>query len=779
MKTFLRLCIAIPLLFMSTVLIAQDFPAADIISDEGGPVLLTGRVTYTNPFFTDGVSAPLIILEDQAGFVDRNEYFVFPPESQTLGQITSDFYNSPFTYSLALPIEPQGSLRDVDQDGEEDTGVMVFAVAYWSNTWGDPFLEARDLYGGGWSGAYASTRINGDTREVFGGKYLIYAPDDAQGFPSGFGDDRLLFTEDDPIVSVPQGYTVVNLDTEPFTFNRAARQSIDLIEPDGAALVDFSNLSFADAFDAMVEKFRTEYAFTEYKNLDWDALSTEFRPLFEKADEKQDPAVYLNALREFLWRVPDGHVNFSPQSAIIPTRNYAIAHGIGLGVRTTDDGRVLVTYVLENGPAAEAGVEVGAELVEIQGQDADDYISEVQPWDQPFSTPHNLRLAQERYALRFNRDTINVQIAFRNPGDQTESVQLAAVPEVESFTQSFESFPLTGFELPVEYEVLDNGFGYAAIYSFNDDEQLTIQLWERMIRTMKAANVPGLIIDMRFNGGGNGFLADQMTAYFFEESVSVGFRSNYNEETGEFSIDQRSEERLYLPPEELQYNQPVVVLSGPDCASACERFVYNFTLRESADVVAQYPTAGLGGGVNDFQMPLGVTIRFTVTRSLDGNQNIHIEGLGVAPTVDVPVNEETLFSDGDPILEYGIEALSNLLTMPSTPTGQGGTVRLGDTVTGAFVEGERVRYTFEIEGGTTFDIYVGSEDDLLTTVVRIYDQAGNVLLSNEDTQAADSGSSFLSGLSVRDDLTVILEIGTYNDSLEGDYILSITETTNE
>jgi hypothetical protein len=34
--------------------------------------------------------------------------------------------------------------------------------------------------------------------------------------------------------------------------------------------------------------------------------------------------------------------------------------------------------------------------------------------------------------------------------------------------------------------------------------------------------VPGLIIDMRLNGGGSGFLADQMAAYFFDEPHSLG-----------------------------------------------------------------------------------------------------------------------------------------------------------------------------------------------------------------------------------------------------------------
>jgi hypothetical protein len=82
----------------------SEFPTAEIVNDEGGAVSITGEVEYTNTFFTMGVAEPVIILEDQAGFVDRNENFLMPVESQTLGQITSDFFTSPFSYSIALPL---------------------------------------------------------------------------------------------------------------------------------------------------------------------------------------------------------------------------------------------------------------------------------------------------------------------------------------------------------------------------------------------------------------------------------------------------------------------------------------------------------------------------------------------------------------------------------------------------------------------------------------------------------------------------------------------------
>ena len=151
----------------------DDVPPATIQNDEGGPVIIDGAMNYTNPETFTNVAQPLIVLEDQAGFVDRNRGFVMPPESQVLGVITGDFFSPPFTWTLSLPEQPQATLRDVDQNGEEDKGVMTYAVAFWSNTFGDPYLERRDLLGGGWSTAYATTRVKTNPSgggEVTGGK---------------------------------------------------------------------------------------------------------------------------------------------------------------------------------------------------------------------------------------------------------------------------------------------------------------------------------------------------------------------------------------------------------------------------------------------------------------------------------------------------------------------------------------------------------------------------------------------------------------------------------
>jgi C-terminal processing protease CtpA/Prc len=643
----------------------SPFPPAEIINDEGGAVILTGDVEYTYPFFTTGVAEPIIILEDQAGFIDRDRNFIFPVESQVLGQITSDFFDSPFEYSLVLPSVPRGTVRDVDNNETVGEGVMVFAVAYWTNTWGDAYLERRDQSGGGWSSAYASTRVSDDRDhylEVYGGQYLVYAPDDNQAFPSGFGQDRKLFTPDDPIVGVPLGWTLVNMDTDPFTFDRSREPFIPLLEPETLALTDFSDQSYTEAFDAMLAKFRTEYAFTEHKGIDWDALKDEIRPRFEEAERNRDETAYVLALRDFLWAIPDGHIGVD-LSLLGSQIQDEIIGGIGMAIVELVDGRVLVNYVGEEDPADKAGILFGAEILEMNGKPISEAINQTIPWSSPFSTEHTRRLEQLNFVLRF---PIGEEVNFRlvNPGEPPRSVQLITEFEVESFYVNSPSAEITGLELPVEFEQLESGFGYVVISDFFDNELLTIQLWERMMQDLNQFDLPGLIIDLRVNGGGNGYLADQMAAYFFDEELVSGNTAFYDDSIDEFYADPGDEDVLFPPREELRFHGPVVVIVGPSCASACEFFAYDLTLEDRATILGRYPTAGLGGSIEDFQMPEGIRVRFTIGRAVDPDGKIHVEGLGVQPEISVNLTEGSFYAeyrDGrDFLLEEAIKVISRM-----------------------------------------------------------------------------------------------------------------------
>jgi C-terminal processing protease CtpA/Prc len=659
------ICLLLIIMVSAGIVQAQDgILPATIINDEGGPVTIEGHLTYSNLLFTSGVSEPVIILEDQSGFVTRSRHYLMPVESQVIGQLTSDFYTSPVSYSLSLPQVPHAASHDVDHDEEAEAGVQIFAVAYWENVWGDPYLEARDLYGGGWSTAYASTRISPDPSqegEVIGGKYVVYAPDDTQEFPSGFGDDGKLFTDDDPLVVLPQGYTIVDMDSDPFTFDRSRTVTVELIEGEASELDDYSSMSYTDAFDGLIEQMREEYAFTEYKNIDWDALKAEFRPRFEQAEVDGDIYAYMLAVRDFSWSIPDGHVASSVTDFLSDDFITETAGGLGMAIREVDDGRVIVNYILPDGPADQAGIKLGAEIKTFDGEPILDAVSKVVPWSSPFSSEHVLRLQQLRYLLR-SPEGSDIEMTYRNP-DASEDVTetLTSVAERQSFAASSFSVggPTSGFELPLEYHLLDSGYVYVAIYSFFDNSRLSIELWERMVQTLNQQEIPGLIIDMRHNDGGSGWLADQMAAYFFNDPLVIGNTEIYDKSRNEFFLDPEAETHFYLPDEQFRYQGKVAVLVGPACSSACEFFSYDMTLQDRAAIVGQYPTGGLGGGIEAVLLPGGVYFQFPLARNLDADGNIIIEGTGVAPTVQVPVNEDTLFSEGDPILEAAVDWLDS------------------------------------------------------------------------------------------------------------------------
>ena len=515
-----------------------------------GTKIVSGSVTYTNAFFTAGAAEPEIILEDQGGFVERDRKFIIPVKSQVIGQITSDFYTSPFTYSLTLPEEPNGTLHDVDHDGKQETGVMVFAIAYWTNTWGDPYLERRDLMGGAWSSAYASTQVSDNPEsylEVFGGKYLVYAPDDQQQFPSDFGADKKLFTDDDPVMDLPVGWSLIDMDQSPFSVDRSEKPTIDLIEPESTALDDFSQLSYTEAFDKMLEKFTNEYAFTELKKIDWAAKGKEFRPRFEEAEQNKDPHAYALALRDFLWSIPDTHVGFD-QTLLNDDFATETEGGLGFAMRETDDGKIIANFILTGGPADKAGMKWGAEIISLDGKPTAEVVDANVPWSSPFSNPIIKRLQQLRYATRFPMDKGQVEVKFKNPdaAGENSNTRMSSTSAIVSALVLFITVNQR------HHCLLSMIFCRVGM----DISRSTVSL-TMMFSAFRSGNVPssismiirfpGVILDLRVNGGGSGWLADQMAAYFFDQEIVVGNTARYSKDTGKFYMDPGDETRM-IPP---------------------------------------------------------------------------------------------------------------------------------------------------------------------------------------------------------------------------------------
>ncbi len=765
--TLLTLLIVLALVILAVVpgLAQSDLPPAEISNDEGGVEVIVGEAAYESVSFSDFSEEGVILLSDSSNFyVDRNRdpNYVLPQSSQVLGQFTTERNVSPFTYQIYLPIFAPGEYRDVDNDGGEDTGVITMDISVGSNLFGDAYLEEND-FGAGLSSLRDSPEFD-LLYEPVGGKFLIYAPDDQQGYPSGFGDDGRIFTEDDPTVLLPQGYTVVDLDTDPFTFDRSQTATVDLYESSYQPNIpsDFSDQSYTEAFQSLIALMRNEYSFTEYKNVDWDAKLEEFLPRFEEAEQNEDASAYQFALRDFIWSIPDGHVGagLALTSEEFTTNT---AGGLGMAITELDDGRVIVSFLVDNAPAEDADIALGAEILEINGVPIEEAISASVPYSSPFSNPINLRLQQLRYVIRFPLGD-RVEVTYQNPGEsEPTTVTVDTVDERESFNiTSFLRGAATGEDLPIEFEIREDGYGYIRINRFGEP-LLMIDLWERIINIMVSQGVSGVIIDMRQNGGGYS-LGNLMASYFVNEEVVVGVREVYTEGINDFYADPVLDlETLEPPVDGPIYQGRVAILVGPACASACEFFSYSMSLNERSAIVGQYPSAGLGGNIGFVNMPDGVNMQFTVGRALNAEGGIRLEGFGVVPTVDVPVDEETVFSEEDVILNAAIAYLDEATEFT---TSDGGELTLNETVEGELVLGERVRYTLTTTEDGQLDFVVVSESQ---TVTRIY-------VAGEDEPRIEAPEQELLGIQVPAGLDLVIEIGGAGDIQSGTFTFTVGTT---
>jgi C-terminal processing protease CtpA/Prc len=650
-------------------------PMSEQVANTNEPVQVTGTVEVSNALIVEVYYFQrFAMLEDLTGFVQRDYEYEQPLKAQILGPVTVS-EDGEFNFSINLPAMPISPFNDIDNDDQEDQGLQIWQVTMSANYFDDPFLNENET--GGWSANYTSARIDSENKdEISGGMLLVWAADDQQEFSSGFGEDGLLFTADDPTTSVPAGYSFVDLDSEPFEFNKESVTELTLYEGE-LTVNDLSEMSWSEGFDALHNKISAEYPFTEMKALDWDALYAEFAPQIETAEANSDESAYFLALRDYGWSIPDGHVGLSFGDIGTQMFQDATGGGFGLAIIGLDDGRVIANILQEGGPADEAGMQWGAEILEWNGAPINEAVAEVVPWSMPFSNEVIKLIQQYRYLMRVPLGS-DAEVTFQNPGDdEAITVSLTSVNESETFNAT--SF-YAGFDanaLPLEYEILPSGYGYIKLTSLSDDINLIIRLWEWAVERMISNQVPAIIVDMRQNGGGAP-IGTVLASYFVQERIDFTRSYYYSEKSGEFETFRPPD--YTEPDDKLYYDGQIAVLVGPACASACENVSYVLGKLPQGRVFGQYTTRSIYGEVarGQYLLPGGYSMQIPTGMDLDMEGNIVIEGIGVEPDVHVPISAETMkaqYVDGeDVVLDFAIEALNQPLgagVAPDSPPKMG------------------------------------------------------------------------------------------------------------
>ncbi len=200
----------------------------------------------------------------------------------------------------------------------------------------------------------------------------------------------------------------------------------------------------------------------------------------------------------------------------------------------------------------------------------------------------------------------------------------------------------------------DDGIGYVNVHRLNSRE--LPKTFDSVLD--KLADTRGLILDLRYNGGGSEPLAQQVAGRFVDKRRVYAL---HQYRSGPKHDDLTPKQQRVLEPRDAwRYTKPVVVLQGQRTFSSAEAFVL---------MMAQCPqvtrmgdrTAGSSG--NPRRIEVGGTITVNLPRWIAMDpQGRPFETVGIPPDVKVDAPPERFAGTRDPVLDAALKRLRRTAT---------------------------------------------------------------------------------------------------------------------
>ena len=455
-------------------------------------------------------------------------------------------------------------------------------------------------------------------------------------------------------------------------------------------VADFSNRSWSDAFLSAHNLLKERYAYSQWKSVDWDGLYATFAPNIADAEKIQDKAAYYRALRGYLFSIPDGHVNIMATDDF--GAKYAdIGGGYGLAVTRLDSGKFIVSYVAHGSAADIAGIRPGDEVTAWNGKEIGEAVNATSHIWSPTkpSTAEGILLQKQRFLTRAPVGTLaNITVA-NDHWCYPRIVNLTAASD-DGYDTLTKTTTFLGKQVndvgvaqswtdikpqisndTVTSRTLPGGYAYIAIYG---ESYEVYQPFRAAMLAAIANRTPGIVLDLRYNGGGDDNIASCFAGWFVDKPVFYEYATKYDPGSRGFAIVSEA----WTRPRPDVYRGPVAVLVSPYTISSGEGVPMVFSKSGTGTIISWYGTNGAFGMNSPAAlMPLGQILFFPDGASLDRNGIIQVDSNasltgGVLPQVRVPVNEDTVarsIAGEDVQLTYALswlEAQANPAT--STPT---------------------------------------------------------------------------------------------------------------
>lgn len=200
----------------------------------------------------------------------------------------------------------------------------------------------------------------------------------------------------------------------------------------------------------------------------------------------------------------------------------------------------------------------------------------------------------------------------------------------------------------ITYKVLDDSVAYIRYASFSvapSDATLDYALY--LMR-----DCPGLIFDIRDNGGGGLDNVETLVARFIDRQILAGYISHKTGPGhGEFS---KPYAYYYdpAPAPRIHWDKPVVLLTNRSTFSAANNFVSIMRLLPQVTTMGDRTGGGSGVPFNS-EMPCGWAVRFSASPVYDAEMHLTEDGLD--PDIHVDLDPIAALDGHDTMLDAAIE----------------------------------------------------------------------------------------------------------------------------
>lgn len=398
------------------------------------------------------------------------------------------------------------------------------------------------------------------------------------------------------------------------------------------------------SFDYVWTTVRDRHWDPNLGGVDWQAVRGELRPRMETARTASEARAVL---QEMVARLGQSHFAIVPAEVYseIDAEDGGEAGGAasprpaprsaeaGLDVRVLD-GAAVVTRV-RAGPAAEAGVQPGWQLVAIRGRGLAPRLERIaEVYRDSRSREYHLTAA----VLRQLRGTVGerVPVSFLDELDQPRTVELE-LREPAGRKVRFGNLP----ELRLEFESrwIGPNIGYIRFNAFFDPANLMTEFGRAMESMLEA---DGIILDLRGNPGGLGVMAMGMAGWFIDEP---------RRELGVMKL-RETELRFVVTHRLKAYRGPLAILVDGLTGSTAEIFAGGLQDIGRARVFGT-PTIAQALPSTFERLPNGDGFQYAFADYVSAG-GTRLEGNGVTPDEEVRLTREALLAGHDPVIDAAV-----------------------------------------------------------------------------------------------------------------------------